>query len=314
MATDITLVLGALSFGTRIDEAQSFDLLDQYREAGGEWIDTADNYAWWAHPSGFGGQSETVIGRWLDQRPGARGDVRISTKGGAEPTTPNGYPDHVEGLSASALEEALTGSLERLRTDRVDLYWSHIEDRSVDLGETVRTLDGFVADGRVKRLGASNHPMWRVEQARNIAFDHAIEPYRAIQLRWSYLQPLPGVALPQSGHVHATSETFDYLRGNDDVWLWVYNTLLDGGYTRADRPLPDAYDHPGTRRRLAVLDAVAAETGATRNQVVLSWLAGGPLKISPIVGVTTPAQITEALAARTLTLTPDQRTRLDTAA
>ncbi|WP_433824858.1 aldo/keto reductase [Actinoplanes sp. CA-015351] len=314
MATDITLILGALAFGTRIDEAQSFDLLDQYREAGGEWIDTANNYSWWLHPSGFGGQSETVIGRWLDKRPGARGDVRISTKGGAEPTTPNGYPDHVEGLSGPALRTALRGSLERLRTSHVDVYWAHIEDRTVPLEETVATLGGFVADGQVARLGVSNHPLWRVERARNIASDQGLAGYSAIQLRWSYLQPLPGVALPQSGHVHATSETFDYLRSNDDVWLWAYNTLLDGGYTRADRPLPEAYDHPGTARRLAVLDEVAAETGATRNQVVLSWLAGGPLKISPIVGVTTPAQITEALAARHVTLTPDQRARLDTGA
>jgi aryl-alcohol dehydrogenase-like predicted oxidoreductase len=312
MATDITIVLGALSLGTRIDEAQSFELLDHYLERGGEWIDTANNYAWWQHPSGLGGQSETVIGRWLDSRPGVRERVKLSTKGGADGTVPRGFPDHVEGLSEKALSQALANSLERLRTDKVELYWAHIEDRSVELEETVETMGGFVADGRVDRLGVSNHPVWRVEKARNIAESRDLEPYTAIQLRWSYLQPLPGVALPQAAHVHANPETFDQMASND-LWLWAYNTLLDGGYTRADRPLPEAYDHPGTVRRLQALDKVAAETGATRNQVVLSWIAGGPLKISPIVGVTTLDQVTEAMGARDVILTDEQRSRLDTA-
>ncbi|MEU4695439.1 aldo/keto reductase [Actinoplanes sp. NPDC023714] len=313
MATDITIVLGALALGTRIDEAQSFDLLDRYRELGGEWIDTANNYAWWMHPSGFGGQSETVIGRWLDRRPGARERVRLSTKAGAEPTVANGFPEHVEGLSEKALTTALDRSLERLRTEKVELYWAHIEDRATPLEETVTALGGFVAQGRVDRLGVSNHPVWRVERARGIARSRGLEPYTVLQLRYSYLQPLPGVKLPQSAHVHATAETLEYLASND-LGLWAYNTLLDGGYTREDRPLPDAYDHPGTTRRLAVLDAVAAETGATRNQVVLSWLAGGPRRIAPIVGVTTIAQITEAMGARDVILTEDQRRRLDEAA
>ncbi|BBH70451.1 oxidoreductase [Actinoplanes sp. OR16] len=313
MATDITIVLGALAFGTRIDEAQSFDLLDLYVDLGGSWIDTANNYAWWMHPSGFGGQSEIVIGRWLEKRAGARQRVRLSTKAGADPTIPNGFPEHVEGLSEKALTEALSKSLDRLRTEKVELYWAHIEDRATPLEETVTALGGFVAEGRVDRLGVSNHPVWRVEKARNIAQSRNLEPFTALQLRYSYLQPLPGVKLPQSAHVHASGETLEYIESND-LKLWAYNTLLDGGYTRADRPLPDAYDHPGTHRRLAVLDEVAAETGGTRNQVVLSWLAGGARRIRPIVGVTTPEQVTEAMGARDVILTDDQRTRLDEAA
>ncbi|MEV6305587.1 aldo/keto reductase [Actinoplanes sp. NPDC051861] len=313
MATEISIVLGALAFGTRVDEAQSADLLDQFTDLGGTWIDTANNYSWWIDESGLGGQSETIIGRWLSKRPGMRTRVLLSTKAGAEPTVPGGYPQHVEGLSAPALRGALAASLERLQTGAVDLYWAHIEDRSVPLEETVEALGGFVADGRVARLGASNHPAWRVEQARQIAAARGLTGYTTMQLRWSYLQPLPGVALPQSGHVHATPETFDYVEATGQ-WLWAYNTLLDGGYTRADRPLPSAYDHPGTVRRLAALDEVAGELGATRNQVVLAWLAGGPARVSPIVGVTTAAQISEAMGARALSLTDNQRSRLHAAA
>jgi aryl-alcohol dehydrogenase-like predicted oxidoreductase len=314
MATEISIVLGALAFGTRVDEAQSIDLLDQFTELGGEWIDTANNYSWWLHDSGLGGQGETVIGNWLAKRPGMRERVRLSTKGGAEPTVPNGYPEHIEGLSGPALRTALAGSLDRLQVESVDLYWAHVEDRSVPLAETVETLGGFVADGRVARLGASNHPAWRVAQARAIAAQRGLTGYSAMQLRWSYLQPLPGAALPQSGHVHASPETFDYVASTDGMRLWAYNTLIDGGYTRADRPLPQAYAHPGTARRLAVLDEVVAETGATRNQVVLAWIAGGEVPVSPIVGVTTAAQISEALGARDVRLTAGQRARLDEAA
>jgi aryl-alcohol dehydrogenase-like predicted oxidoreductase len=314
MATENSIVLGALAFGTRVDEAQSMDLLDQFTELGGEWIDTANNYSWWLHDSGLGGQSEAIIGRWLAKRPGMRERIKLSTKGGAEPTVPNGYPDHVEGLSGPALRNALAGSLERLQTDRVDLYWTHIEDRTVPLEETVETLGGFVADGRVARLGASNHPAWRVAQARAHAAQRGLAGYTTMQLRWSYLQPLPGVALPESGHVHASPETLDYITHTDGLRLWVYNALLNGGYTRPDRPLPDAYDHPGTARRLAVLDEVARELGATRNQVVLAWLTGGKAPISPLVGVTTAAQISEAMSARDLEISAQQRARLDAAA
>ncbi|MEU4420471.1 aldo/keto reductase [Actinoplanes sp. NPDC024001] len=314
MANEITIVLGALALGTRVDEAQSMDLLDQFTDLGGEWIDTANNYAWWLHDSGLGGQGETVIGNWLAKRPGMRERIRLSTKGGAEPTVPNGYPEHVEGLSGPALRTALAGSLERLQVDRVELYWTHIEDRTVPLAETVETLGEFVADGRVARLGASNHPAWRVAQARELAAQRGLAGYTTMQLRWSYLQPAPGVALPQSGHVHASPETFDYVAATEGMWLWAYNTLIDGGYTRPDRPLPAAYDHPGTARRLAALDEVAGELGATRNQVVLAWLAGGPVPVSPIVGVTTAAQLDEAMAARGLQLTAEQRERLDAAA
>jgi aryl-alcohol dehydrogenase-like predicted oxidoreductase len=93
--------------------------------------------------------------------------------------------------------------------------------------------------------------------------------------------------------------------------LWSYTPLLSGRYTRPDKPLPTDYDHPGTTRRLAALDEVAAETGATRNQVVLAWLTGGNLDIIPIVGVSTAAQLDDAFTGVSLTLTADQRHRLD---
>lgn len=303
-----TVILGALSFGTRIDEAESTALLDQYVDLGGRWIDTADNYSSWIDPSGHGGQSETVIGRWLAKRPALRDQVMISTKLGAEPTADGTR----EGLSPQAIRSALQLSLERLRTDRIDLYWAHVEDRAVPLEEQVATFGELVAGGAVAALGASNHPVWRVEQARALARERGLAGYSAVQLRWSYLRPRPGAPLPDAGHVLASEETLDYVSSTDGMRFWAYNTLLNGGYARTDRPPAPAYDHPGTTRRLAALSEVAAELGVTRNQVVLAWLLAAG--VEPIVGVTRPSQLTEAMAARDLTLGPDHRARLDDAA
>src|SRR5690349_13319342 len=117
------LVLGAMSFGTLVDEETSFALLDRFVERGGAWIDTADCYSFWASPTGHGGASETVIGRWLAARPGIRDHVRLSTKAGAEPLWPGSWPERRTGLSARALRDAFEGSLRRLGVDTVDLLW-----------------------------------------------------------------------------------------------------------------------------------------------------------------------------------------------
>jgi aryl-alcohol dehydrogenase-like predicted oxidoreductase len=181
----------------------------------------------------------------------------------------------------------------------------------VPLAETVAALGELAAAGTLGELGASNHPAWRVERARALAAEQGVIGYTAIQLRYSYLHPRPDVPLPDSGHRLVFPETLDYVASTPDLRLWAYNTLLNGGYGRTDRPLAPAYDHPGLPLRLAALDAVVAETGFTRNQVVLAWLLGQ--EISPIVGVTTAAQVSEAMDARRLELTAGQLDRLDTA-
>ncbi|MEV4756353.1 aldo/keto reductase [Micromonospora sp. NPDC049559] len=308
--TSRRMVLGAMYFGTRVDEETSLALLDRFVDAGGSWIDTANCYSFWADPSGVGGQSEEVIGRWLARRPGVRDRVRIATKVRHQPVRAGEWPESAEGLSADAIRDAIRLSLKRLGTDRIDLYWTHAEDRTVPLAETVETLGELVTAGLVDRLGASNHAAWRVERARRLAADRGIAGYTALQLRHSYVQPRPGARLPDSGHQLLSPEAADYAR-EEGLDLWVYTPLINGGYTRADRPLPEAYDHPGTARRLAVLAEVADELGVTRNQVVLAWLAAGDPPAAPIVGVSTIAQLDEALAADEVVLTAEQLRRLD---
>jgi aryl-alcohol dehydrogenase-like predicted oxidoreductase len=307
------LVLGTMYFGTRADEATSMALLDRFVDQGGTWIDTANCYSFWADPSGVGGQSETVIGRWLASRPGSRDRVQISTKVRHQPMVPGRWPESAEGLSARAIGDAVQKSLSRLGIDRIDLYWAHADDRSVPLAETIDAFGDLVKAGVVARLGASNHAAWRVERARRLARERGVAGYTAFQLRYSYVQPRPGAPLPDAGHHLTGPETLDYVRSEGDLALWAYTSLINGGYTRPDRPFPEAYNHPGTDRRLAVLAEIAGEIGATRNQVVLAWLLGGDPTIAPIVGVSTVEQLDEALAARHIDLSDEQRRRMDEA-
>lgn len=191
------------------------------------------------------------------------------------------------------------------------MYWAHVEDRSVPLAETVGAF-GELGD-LARRLGAANAPAWRVERARRIAAGRGVPGWTALQLRHSYVQPRPGAPLASRTHRQVHPETLDYVRGDADLDLWAYSTLINGGYGRADRPLEGAYDHPGTARRLGVLGEVARELGATRNQVVLAWLLGGDPVVWPIVGASTVERLDEVLDARALKLGADLRTRLDAA-
>ena len=296
-------------FGTRTDERRSFELLDRFVDAGGVWIDTANCYAFWVHPSGFGGQSETVVGRWLASRPGVRDRVRISTKVGAEPASAGSWPSTAEGLSAAVIKGAVEGSLERLGTDRVELCWAHMPDEVTPLEETVGAFDSLVSAGTVARVGCSNYPIWQVERARQISRERGGAGFTAIQQHHTYLRPHPGVW--HSGHRFGavTEEVLSYVENHSDMALWSYTPLLSGSYTRADKPLAETYAHPGTERRLAVLDEVAGEVGVDRNAVVLAWLAGGG--VTPVVGVSDVDQLDAAVAGVALELSGEQRDRLN---
>jgi aryl-alcohol dehydrogenase-like predicted oxidoreductase len=303
-----TLVLGAMMFGTRIDEKTSFALLDRFVERGGEWVDTADCYAFWASRTGLGGDSERVLGRWLAARPGARDRVRIATKLGAEPVEPGSWPGRRQGLSPAAVREAFAGSLDRLGVDRVDMLWLHQEDRSVSIEDTVGALAGLAAD----RFGVSNHPAWLVERGRAHARATGAPQFDAFQLNATYLRPRPGTLPP--GVVHRfgvlSDEQADYA-AEHGMEMWAYTPLLSGAYDNPGKPVPEVYDHPGNETRLQILDEAAAEVGAARGQVVLAWLHSRGIR--PMLGGSRLDQLDAALDGVTLDLPTDLLKRLDEA-
>lgn len=305
-STPSPLVLGAMMFGTTVDEQTSFALLDRFVERGGVWIDTADCYAFWASATGHGGDSERLLGRWLAARPGVRDRVRIATKLGAEPLEPGSWPQRREGLSPDAVRAAFAGSLDRLGVDRVDLLWLHQEDRSVPIEETVAALSELAAD----RFGVSNHPAWLVERGRAHARAIGARPFDALQLNATYLRPRPGTLPPGVAHRFGvlSDEQADYA-AEHGMDLWAYTPLLGGAYDNPAKPIPDVYDHPGNTDRLAVLDAVAGECGAARGQVVLAWLLHRGVR--PMLGGSKVHQLDSAFDGVALTLSEDQVRRLD---
>jgi len=311
------LSLGTMHFGTATDEATSFAILDRYVAAGGTFIDTADNYAFWVGTQG--GESEELLGRWRRSR-GVGDEIVIATKLGARPLAPGtSFTENAEGLSARVIRESSQRSRDRLGVSRLDLLYAHIDDPAVPQAETVAAFAALVAEGTVGLLGVSNHWAWRVERARGLAAAAGLPGYEVLQYQHSYLRPrtdLPGVRSPDGMPGMLGGDLLSYLRAEPQLTGVAYSPLLKGAYVRQDKldaPEFADFDHPGTPARLAALREVAKDAGATVNQVVLAWLTGAEVPVIPLIGASSVAQLNESLAAVDLELTAEQRARLGTA-
>jgi aryl-alcohol dehydrogenase-like predicted oxidoreductase len=297
------LSLGAMTFGTTVDEATSFAILDRFVEAGGTFIDTSNNYAFWVNGT-QGGESEQLVGRWLRSR-GAGDEITIATKLGARPNQPTRtFSLDVEGLSAKVIRESAERSRENLGIEKIHLLYAHIMDERTPLE----------ADGVAGLLGASNHWSWRIERARALAAAAGVPGYEVLQHHHSYLRQrtdIPSMRSPDGNQGLVSGDLLSYLRANPSLTQVAYSPLIAGAYVRDDKPLGPGFDHAGTQPRLKAVREVAAETGATVNQVVLSWLMGGDIPVLPLVGASSVAQLEESLGAVDLDLTPEQRAKLD---
>jgi aryl-alcohol dehydrogenase-like predicted oxidoreductase len=276
------LCLGGNVFGWTADEAESFAVLDAYIEAGGNFIDTADVYPAWA-PGNSGGESETIIGRWMAAR-GNRDQLVIATKVCAH--------QDFRGLSAANIRAAARASLQRLGTDRIDLYYAHYDDPATPVAESVEALGGLVTAGQVRWLGASNFGPQRLAESLAAAAALAVPRYAVIQPRYSLVE-------------RAYEEELAPLAARERLACLPYAALAAGFLTgkyrdgRSD-PSPRAaeagayLDHGGAAV-LRVLDRVAAGHGVAPAAVALAWLAAQPGVAAPIASARTPAQLAELL-------------------
>lgn len=296
------LCLGTDSIGSRIDQEMSFKLLDVYRAAGGCFVDTANFYASWL-PGCRGGESEATIGRWMKER-GVRHEMVIDSKLGFD------YPGCDGGLSAAEIERECEKSLRRLQTDRIDLYYAHRDDADTPLEETMEAFDRLIKAGKVRAIGASNLKVWRIAEANTVSRSHQWDGYSVIQQRHTYLRPRHGADFGPQICIH--DDLKDYCRARD-IALVGYSILLQGAYTRSDRPVPAQYAGPEADERLVALKAVADEAGATMSQIVIAWMRQSDPPVLPIIAGSQPEQLTENIAALGITLTKDQVDRLDTA-
>jgi aryl-alcohol dehydrogenase-like predicted oxidoreductase len=299
------LCLGAMYLGTRQDEAASFRLLDQYVDAGGSFIDTANGYAGWV-PGFHGGESETTLGRWMSARQN-RGSLFVATKVGF------GYHGVERGLSARQIEEECHKSLQRLGTDTIDLYYAHVDDRHTPLQETLAALDRLVQAGKVRFIGASNYLAYRLERAHTLAKLNDWPPFCCLQQRYTYLQPRFGKRVV-AAQEYVTEELLDYLRWRKgQMTLLAYAVLLNGAYTRTDRAIPDAYATPDNGARLETLRNIAEDVGCTPNQVILAWLRQSDPPVLPLIAASTPEQLRENLDALSVGLSDEEMRRLNEA-
>jgi aryl-alcohol dehydrogenase-like predicted oxidoreductase len=295
------LCLGTDLFGTKRDKATSFQLLDHFHGAGGTFIDTANFYASWLEGC-RGGESETTIGEWMKER-GTRNDMVIASKLAFD------YPGCAGGLTASEIERECEKSLRRLQIDRIDLYYSHKDDRATPLEETMEAFDRLVKAGKVRAIGASNLAAWRIAQANQLSKSKGWVGYAAVEQRYTYLRPRYGADFgPQT---FISSELKDYAR-ETGITLVAYSILLSGAYTKkADLPLQFA--GPDADKRLEALRSVASELGTSVNQTIIAWMRQSDPPVLPIIAGSRPEQLAENIAALDIRLSDDQMRRLDTA-
>ena len=295
------LVFGGNVFGWTADEATSFALLDAFVEAGFDAIDTADAYSRWV-PGHSGGESETIIGKWLKAR-GRRDDVKILTKVGSD--MGQGHND----LSPGWIETAVEASLRRLQTDYIDLYQTHWPDPKTPQEETLRALDKLVQAGKVRAIGTSNHSAEQVSEALDISQREILAAYATIQPHYNLYSRDTFEGGLQDLAVQKGLGVITYFSLESGFLTGKYKTVDQIAGTKREGMLKDKFDERGVRI-LAVLDAVAQKNEATSAQVALAWLLAQPGVTAPIVSATSTEQLADTLKAATLKLSDEDLAEL----
>lgn len=299
------ICLGTMTFGEEINWGSSVQtsevVMDAYFERGGNFLDTANTYT--------NGHSEKIIGDYLARTPGRRDRAVIATKFFCNmfPGDPNGG-----GSGRKSLMHACHESLRRLKTDYIDLYWAHFWDFHTPIEETMRALDDLVRDGKVRYIGLSDTPAWKVAQAQTQAQFRGWTPLTAIQIEYS---------LAERSYEAEVLPMADEMGLSITAWSPLKSGLLTGKYTRetAAQGTPsrgEAVKRGFTERNFAIIDvlvAVAQELEVPASQVALAWLLARPGIVIPIVGASRVEQLEQNLGAASVSLSAEQLQRMDKA-
>ncbi len=299
------LALGTMQFGWTADQAAAFAVMDAFTQAGGNLIDTADMYSNWVEGNS-GGDAEKIIGRWIKARRN-RHDVLLATKvRGRMWGGPNG-----EGLSRAHIMRAVEGSLRRLQTDYIDLYQAHWFDEDTPLEETMRALDDLVRAGKVRYVGCSNHPAWRLTEALWVSDRSGLVSYVSLQPHYNLV------------HRAEFEREIADLVAKYGIGVISYSPLAAGfmtGKYRRDASLPDSaraqrirerYFSPRNFELLDKMEEIGRAHGQGILQVALAWLLTQPLITAPIVGANTVEQLRDSLQAVGFRLSDAEMETLD---
>lgn len=300
------LCLGTMQFGWTAEEKLSHEILNAAYAAGVNFIDTADIYSRWADGNP-GGVSETIIGNWLKQFSIARDKIVIATK----VRGPMGTDPNDEGLSRLHIMDAVENSLRRLNTDYIDLYQAHWYDADIPIDETLRAFDDLIRQGKVRYIGASNYPTWRLMQALWAADKNGFA-------RYDSLQPHYNLAHRKEFERELADVCKEY-----GIGVIPYSPLAGGfltGKYQKGIDIPASVRADSARRRyfnqrgwniLGVAQEVAQAYKASVSQVALAWLLANPLISCPIIGPRTLTQLEDNLNGATLKLNADAKIKLD---
>ena len=287
------LCFGGNVFGWTADETTSFKLLDRFADAGLNFIDTADGYSRWV-PGHVGGESETIIGKWLKAR-GGREQLVIATKVGAD------LGPGRKGLSAKWIAQAVEDSLRRLQTDYIDLYQSHFDDVETPFEETLAAYSTLIRAGKVRAIGASNLTAARLTQALEVSAKTGLPRYECLQ---------PHYNLSERTKFEGALEALCVANGLGVIpYYGLAGGFLTGKYrSKADLTLSprgagaEKYLNEQGLKILAALDEVAAGHAATPGQVALAWLMARPSITAPIASASNPDQLSELIGSTRLEL------------
>ncbi len=317
--------LGSMMMGTLINKEDSYDILDDFLDKGGNFIDTANCYSWWwGDEHSYGDHSENLLGDWMTQRKN-RDKIFLATKFGGRIMNPESLrddkgeimwekvPSEYEGSSRETIRAAIEGSLERLQTDYIDLYYVHIDDRKTPLEEILDELSKLVKEGKVKHIGCSNMRTWRLATARDISRRNNYPLFTAIQQEYSYIRP--NIDADRGITLNADGELFDYMKSNPDLTLIGYSPLLKGIYDDETKRKNyygwGSFNNGESLERIAIIEKMAKEMGISGNQLVLAWVLHKKPEIIPIFGFSRISQYEENMSALSIKLSKEQLAILD---
>ena len=298
------LCFGGNVFGWTVDEPTSFVLLDAFVASGMNFVDTADVYSRWK-PGNSGGESETIIGKWLKSR-GGRDKIVVATKVGGD------MGQGRKCLSKSYIHKAVEDSLKRLQTDYIDLYQSHWDDPETPIEETLDAYAELIRTGKIRAVGASNYNAARLKEALDVSARRGLPRYESLQPEYNLSERA------------SYEEELEPLCREERIGVICYYSLASGFLTGKYRSKADFGKSPrGSRvskylnergqRILQALDEVAAQHRTTPAQVALAWLIARPGLTAPIASATSLEQLEELIGATRLNLDPSSIKRLDQA-
>lgn len=302
--------LGAVPFGTTLDRETSFRLMDAYADFGGNMVDTAQVYANWL--PGERSASETTIGQWMVSR-GNRNRMIVTTKG----AHPNLDTPRLSRLSKEDIAADVDGSLQRLRTDTIDLYWLHRDDPAREAADILDTLNGLVRSGKIRYFGCSNWTASRLSAAQSAAASHGWQGFSANQMMWSLAEtnsaaladPTLAAMDGETRSVHARTGLAAIPYSSQAQGL--FSKWERGTFAREDERISGHYRIDVNYRRFLKARELAAQLSVPLSRIVLSYLLSQPFPVIPIVGCRTIEQLADSIHAAGVRLTPAQLADLE---